>query len=186
MRSKLVLLQLALVGQACALLVAPRPCSWHAACREAGRRSSPCCRQRKGKASRGSSSTRRRYAAAGRRASGSGREAAMAQAEAAAAEAAAARRAGGRASQARRRGQQPRPHRWRGGTEPTPFVMAPPDALSRRGPGRRGRPRLVRREVRSLGRPKQALRRDHSRRSLQPRCPSARPRDRRRRASNLS
>ena len=58
LRSALVLLQLALVQQACALLVAPRPCAWHAACSEAGRSSSPLMlAKRKGKASRGSSST---------------------------------------------------------------------------------------------------------------------------------
>ena len=140
MRSGLVLLQLALVGQACALLVAPRPCSWHAACSEAGRSSSPLMlakrkgKASRGKASRGSSSTPPGDTpppAAAPEPAGLDVEAAMAQAEAAAAEAAAAkaRLAAARARAAAAAKQQAEAAPVAPvAPEPTPFVMAPPDA----------------------------------------------------------
>ena len=196
MRSALVLLQLALVQQACALLVAPRPCSWHAACSEAGRSSSPLMlAKRKGKASRGSSSTPPGDTpppAAAPEPAGLNVEAAMAQAEAAAAEAAAAkaRLAAARARAAAAAKQQAEAAPVAPvAPEPTPFVMAPPDApFPVAGPANvADRASFDEKGAIIRDEPKQALPsfESYSRGGLCSRaCPySARPRDRRRRAS---
>ena len=201
MRSGLVLLQLALVSQACALLVAPRPCSWHAACSEAGRSSSPLMlakrkgKASRGKASRGSSSTPPGDTpppAAAPEPAGLDVEAAMAQAEAAAAEAAAAkaRLAAARARAAAAAKQQAEAAPVAPvAPEPTPFVMAPPDApFPVAGPADvADRASFDEKGAIIRDEPKQALPsfESYSRGGLCSRaCPhSARPRDRRRRAS---
>ena len=197
LRSALVLLQLALVQQACALLVAPRPCAWHAACSEAGRSSSPLMlAKRKGKASRGSSSTPPGDTpppAAAQEPAGLDVEAAMAQAEAAAAEAAAAK---ARLAAARARAAAAAAKQQAGAApvapaapEPTPFAMAPPDApFPVAGPADvADRASFDEKGAIIRDEPKQALPsfESYSRGGLCSRaCPySGRPRDRRRRAS---
>ena len=127
-----LLLQLALIQQACALLVTPHPCSWHAPRSEVGRSSSPLMlAKRKGKASRGSGAPGDGGAAP--EPAGLDVEAAMAQAEVAAAEAAAAkaRLAVARARAAVAAKQQPPLEAAapvaQVAPEPTPFVMVPPD-----------------------------------------------------------
>merc|ERR1740133_316033 len=100
-RSASCLLQLALIQQACALLVTPHPCSWHAPRSEVSRSSSPLMlAKRKGKASRSAPGDAPPPAAAPEPV-GLDVEAAMAQAAVAAVAPVA--------------------------PEPTPFVMVPPD-----------------------------------------------------------
>lgn len=129
-RSTSCLLQLALIQQACALLVTPHSCSWHAPRSEVSRSSSPLMlAKRKGKASRSAPGDAPPPAAAPEPV-GLDVEAAMAQAEVAAAEAAAAkaRLAVARARAAVAAKQQPAEASVAPvAPEPTPFVMVPPD-----------------------------------------------------------
>jgi hypothetical protein len=132
------LLLLALIQQACALLVTPHPCAWYAPRSEVSRSSSPLMlAKRKGKASRDGEVSRGSSTpgdapppAAAPQPVDLDVEAAMAQAEVAAAEAAAAkaRLAAARARAAIAAKQQPTEASPVAQVAPeTPSVMVPPD-----------------------------------------------------------